>query len=1320
MDRSFLEAFMGRLLNLSIILILLMSVYRPASAGALGDSLEPAQQASAIVDTDDIAACADDPSPDMHGNTPGIAGKPINLLSGVEGFTRTDISIGSIFPIAVTRRYDSRSGYDSPVGYGWAINYDRRIYTYPDGSVTLRKECGWKRRFTLSGGSYVTPLGETGTLVKNPDGSYAYTYKSGDRDNYDARGRLISRIDTKGNSLVLYYELDTRSPLWGLLPANVNQSNPLIVAYDYRVSRIEEKDASGAFTNRFVLFHYDNSTGRLTDIVDSTGRTVIYSHDAVGNLTGISGPSGSMTYGYNDASYKHKITSVDEGQGTYANTYDTQGRVLKQTHGTGVIDFEYITPYKKTKITTTIKDGSGNVLNTQTRTTEFDNIGQPSKVTDTFGNVTTYVRDNNARILSEGHTDISTGITTTTAYTYDTKGNVLTKIEAQGTTLEKITTYTYHPAFNGVLTDTILSVVNPGQNRIVTNVYDEANGYILSTTETGLLGTGSPYSYTTTYTYYPSGKLQTVDGPRTDVSDVTSYTYTADGNLQSVTQPLIGTTTYSNFDLLGNPQTVTDPNGNSAAYTYDTSGRVSTVKAPGDANPTQYFYVSGSCGASCGGQNKIDHIVLPEGNAITYTYDSMGNLSTIKDSLNNSINYTYDSEGSRLTEQIKNASQTLQKSLSYSYDALNRLQRITNPDSSYTEYTYDFRNNRKSARTPNGNTTSYGYDGLGRLSSVGQPGSVDTLYGYNTSNNLTTVTDDNNNTTQYKYDDKGRIYQVISPDTGTTTYSYDPAVNLTSRTDAKGVTITYAYDALNRLTLINFPSDTDTVYTYDTCLNGKGRLCGMTDAAGTTTYEYTPKGQVKKETKTIDSIQYVTQYTYDQNGNLRTMTYPSGKVITYTYTNDRAISVLNGAANLATNIQYKPFGGMSSINFGNGKTSSITYDTQYRLSTLVTGTQSLTYGYDYNGNITSIAPGKTYSYDSLDRLWTASVPLGSFTWTYDGVGNRLTENSNTYTYGPNTNKLASANGISFGYDSNGNTTSQASRIYTYNQNQRLIQVADGAMTAIYTYNGNGQRVKKIVNGVTTIYHYSLNGQIIAESNSAGAITAEYVYLNSQPLAKMEGASTYYYHNDHLGTPQKMTDSTGTIVWAADYKPFGEATITVSTITNNLRFPGQYYDVETGLNYNYYRDYNSSIGRYLESDPIGLTGGMNLYLYVKANALKYTDRRGLEPGGGSGATIGPIPPPSIGPVPPPNLVPYTPPAQPKLMCYKFNGAKFSNCLEGIKNDLPELGPDIAQCLIAKNKEACLKAAGTLYIMNLFKCYTESFDDVPPTHCGKCPE
>jgi len=1201
-----------------------------AYASSAKGNMAQGEKREAVSSFDDISACMDIPSPDMNGNNFGLAGKPVNLLSGVESTSRTDLSIGRIFPITITRSYDSRATYDSPVGYGWSINFDRRLYTYPDGSVTLRKECGWKRRFTSAGGNtYTTPLGETGTLVQNGDGSYTYTYKNGDKDNYDSLGRLASRIDANGNSVLIYYEINTRSPLWGLLPANVNQSAADIVSYDYQLSRIEETNASGTLTNNYVLFNYDSTTGRLTSIVDNTGRTVTYTHDSIGNLIAVSGPGGSISYGYTNANFTHILTSVDEGQGAYVNTYDSNGRVSVQTHGTGTISFTYTTPYSETTIATTITDNSGNVLNTQNRTVDFDTNGQVIKVTDTLGNVTNYTRDSNMNITSEGFWEnIGTisaptlTLRTANTYTYDSQNNVLTKVQALGSTVQKTTNYTYNPVFNGVLTETAQSVVNPAQNRTKTNTYD-TNGNLLSTTEAGLLGNGTSYSYTTSYTYDSNGKLASIAGPRTDVQNVTSYTYDpVTGYLTSMTQPLIGTTSYSNFDPLGDPQTVTDPNGNSTTYTYDAGGRVLTIKAPGDTNPTQYVYVSGGC-SSCGGgtSNKIDHIVLPSGNTIWYTYDAMGNLSAIMDSLNNTINYTYDSAGNRLTEQINDSSGTLQKTLSYQYDALNRLYKTVNPDSTYTQYGYDSRNNRTLVQNPKLASTNYTYDALSRVTSVVQPGAITTAYGYNANDNLTSVTDANNNTTTYNYDDKGRVYQVISPDTGTTTYSYDPAGNLISKTDAKGVTISYTYDALNRLTSINFPSDTNIVYTYDTCSNGKGRLCSMTDASGTTNYVYTPKGQVSTETVTINSIQYVTQYTYDGDGNVTTMTYPSGRVITYNYTNDRAVSVQNNAANLATNITYKPFGGMSAITYGNGLTGSVSYDNQYRITAITAGAvMSLSYPtYDADGNINAInnvldgTKNKSFGYDALDRLNSATGSWGSVSWTYDGVGNRLTEGSNNYTYGPNTNQLMGANGISYGYDNDGNTVTQGAIQYIYNQNQRLIQVNNGAVTANYAYNGNGQRVIKTVNGTATIFLYSLSGQIIAEANSAGNTTVEYVYLNGQPLAQIANGNTYYYHPDHLATPQMMTDGTGVVVWSAYYKAFGAATVNVSTIANNLRFPGQYFDAETGQNYNYFRDYNPIIGRFLEADPVGIKRGENhLFVYVGNNPLHWIDPRGLAP------------------------------------------------------------------------------------------------------------
>ena len=202
------------------------------------------------------------------GNNPAFGGKPISLLSGMETFApSTDLSLGKLYPIRVTRSYNSVTSYDSPLGYGWAINYDKRLYTYPDGSVTVRRECGGKKRFTFqSPAGYVGQTGDTGTLVQNADGTFLYTDKNGESETYDLQGRLMSMADAKGNSLAFTYRATTRDFLWGLLPTNVNQGTTNIVAYDYHLSRIEEKDATGNLTGAYVELHYDTMTGRLTDL----------------------------------------------------------------------------------------------------------------------------------------------------------------------------------------------------------------------------------------------------------------------------------------------------------------------------------------------------------------------------------------------------------------------------------------------------------------------------------------------------------------------------------------------------------------------------------------------------------------------------------------------------------------------------------------------------------------------------------------------------------------------------------------------------------------------------------------------------------------------------------------------------------------------------------------------------------------------------------------------------------------------------------------------------------------------------------------------
>lgn len=194
----------------------------------------------------------------------------------------------------------------------------------------------------------------------------------------------------------------------------------------------------------------------------------------------------------------------------------------------------------------------------------------------------------------------------------------------------------------------------------------------------------------------------------------------------------------------------------------------------------------------------------------------------------------------------------------------------------------------------------------------------------------------------------------------------------------------------------------------------------------------------------------------------------------------------------------------------------------------------------------------------------------------------------------------------------GNTASMSGAAFTYGGFNRLATAQTTAETTTYTYNALGERIKKInQNGLSTVFHYGPDGELLYEQDANGN-TKAYVWLDGRPLARIDNdAQIYYYHVDHLATPQAMTDAAGTAVWKADYEPFGKATVKVSTVENNLRFPGQYYDRETGLHYNYFRDYDPGTGRYVEADPIGLEGGINIYRYVNSNPLTYVDRDGLR-------------------------------------------------------------------------------------------------------------
>ena len=340
-------------------------------------------------------------------------------------------------------------------------------------------------------------------------------------------------------------------------------------------------------------------------------------------------------------------------------------------------------------------------------------------------------------------------------------------------------------------------------------------------------------------------------------------------------------------------------------------------------------------------------------------------------------------------------------------------------------------------------------------------------------------------------------------------------------------------------------------------------------------------------------------------------------------------------------------GPLTSMDMGSGIHYSANYDNGYRLNNYQYGiTLSGIYSYDNNHNITNISresiPANTnYSYDNLDRIKQESG--GPTNYSYDKLGNRTSSTYGRglavpYEYDVNSNKLIKVGNVKpRSYDANGNTLASFgySHRFSYNKANRMVSYRDSKNTlkAEYNYNGIGQRIYKqqIINGgkaaTSTMHHlfiYNANGQILQESIQDATVTQtqsrDTIWLGNKPIAQMRtinGTSTIYYIlSDHLNTPRKLTNATGTVLWSWNSDAFGTTPANQDVDGDgtdfefNLRFPGQYFDKESGIHYNYFRDYEAGTGRYLESDPIGLSGNINTYAYVSSNSNKFIDIYGL--------------------------------------------------------------------------------------------------------------
>jgi len=771
------------------------------------------------------------------------------------------------------------------------------------------------------------------------------------------------------------------------------------------------------------------------------------------------------------------------------------------------------------------------------------------------------------------------------------------------------------------------------------------------------------------------GLVRSVDGPRTDVADVTTWTWRmADdpatpkkyrkGDLWKVTNALGHVTQYLEYDGNGRPTKIVDRNGVVTTMIYHPRGwlRERTVRARADGAPDAN---DATTTIAYDGVGNVVQVTQPDGAYLHYDYDVAHRLIRITDNTGARVEFTLDALGNRTAEKTyASGGSTPVRLLTRSYDTLSRLSHEFDAQGRDTQFSYDVNGNRTDQIDPLLVKTRWAYDRLNRLESLVQDdqgsapatANTTTAYAYDARDNLRQVTDPDALTTAYMYDGLGNLDGLNSPDTQTTTYSQDAAGNRTSQIDARGVENGYGHDALGRLTGIKFGSSPSASYLYDEgnlttgCAISYpvGRLTRMLDASGSTTWCYDHRGNVISKTQVTHGSTYVLGYEYNVADRLMAIAYPDGVRVEYTRDALGRVSALKlrltpGGAltTVVSSITYLPFGPAQSYAFASGGQSlALTYDQNYWLNDVGGSVLNLHLCRDGLANITRLAASapactasaiEQYGYDALSRLTLVQNGSGGTVerYSYGKTGDRLskTVGSTTTNYSytlATSHRLLGVGSDARDYDNAGNQTSGSSpsRTWTFDDRNRMATYSQSGIgfgrSGSYDYNGRGERVFKDGRGPLAQHNsahfvYDEAGLLLTDNGNGNPNPTDYVHVDGRPLALVRNGSIYYVHSDQLGTPRAVTAAgSATPLWSWSFagNPFGEQAPTGS-FTNMLRFPGQYYDPESGLHSNYFRDYEPGTGRYVESDPIGLDGGSTTFGYALGSPAFYFDTLGLD-------------------------------------------------------------------------------------------------------------
>lgn len=1138
-----------------------------------------------------------------------------------------------------------------------------------DGSATLYRIRGTTDLAArVSGPSIevVDPAGHT-RIFSSSNGRLLRRIHASDplRDidfSYDADGLLIQVLDGSQRALTFNYS-DLQVIVTGAGANAVNRTAKLLtgivlpdgglVAYDYdaygNLVEVTRPDGSSR------QYHYGEAehlgapaATMMTGISDNNVRYATFTYDQYqrvtsstlagnaertslayvsANVVDVTTPNGLVRRHTYAPGLHRRLVSITDSHGTVSNVHDTKarktesvdrsGRITRHTYANGmVVATTEAVGLPEERITSFTRDSMGRVTSMQV------SGKQGSAQVPVRKWVTT--RDSNARV--------------TASCTIDPNGpNASYACGANADAPEGIvqTRLAYCDAAEAATVGGTCPIV--GQLK-------EVDG--------PLAGTGDR----TTYQYYAQDDLS---------GCATAFVGNCHrrGDLWKVTNGAGHSTTVQRYDLAGRATQIRDANLVTSRLAYDAVGRVSTHTIMGAGGTSGGDVITAMAYDATG---KVTRITQPDGSFLVFGYDAARRMNRVEDSVGNVIGYSLDGAGNRFAETTRDAQGVLRKSLTRLFDDLGRVVTIADASANATDLTYDIAGNLESVTDPLGRVGNSGYDALGRLrqsiQNVGGTGEqrAQTSMSYDAVDNLTAVIDPKGLTTHYEYNGLGNLVRLVSPDTGTATYGYDAAGNRTRQVDARGVETQYQYDALGRLTNIGFPTPGAAIgIAYDTvpseCPAGEtfaiGRVSQLTDASGATRYCHDPRGNVARKIQMVAGGPTRTlAYGYSAADQVKAITYPSGLLVTYARNAAGQVTGVSARTSssaapvtLVASADYQPFGPIKRLAFGNGRVLDKNRDLDYGITSVAdSAATGLAIGYtlDDVGNVVALAErqnggataARTVAYDGLDRL--TALKNGTATvqsFTYDATGNRtkkVSGGSATYLYAADSHRLTKVGTVNRSYDAAGNSTAIGTRTYAYDDRGRMASVSTGTtLTRSYRYNALGQRVAKVhpTTATSTVFYvYDEAGKLMGEYNPSGTLIREYIWLDDTLVAVRgthAGQAFQYVLTDHLDTPRAVVlPSTNAIVWRWDLtgSAFGEHAALnnpdgdTANYTFNLRYPGQYFDSETGLHYNYFRDYEPGTGRYVQSDPAGIFGGLATFSYANSRPHIYVDPDGRNP------------------------------------------------------------------------------------------------------------